>query len=174
MTKEELAKDELTRKEREYNQALTTSKAEADRWKGMYHESTITRALQDGAIEFEAYNPNQIVDMLIQKTKLVDELDDNNQPTGRMVPRVHYTETDKDGKLVTLDLTVKEALTKLKNTPEKWGNLFKSTLASGLGQGGSANGGRGGPRGKRPQDMTAAEWAEARKKDPSLSFVNQQ
>ena len=168
MSKEELAKQEQQQKEQEWQRNVAQEKANGKKWETMYHESTINRALQDAAIEAEAFSPSQIIDMLYQKTKLVEEMDSQNQPTGNLIPRVKLNEYDKDGKLIVLDLTVKEALQKMKNTPEKYGNLFKSTLAGGLGQNGSVPGGRGK---KSTTDMSQAEYMEARKRDPSLAFV---
>lgn len=174
MSKEEIQKQEQEKQFKEYQQQIHAHKTEAETWQQRYQKSTIKRALQDEAVDAGAYSPAQIVDMLESKTRLVAETDDAGQTTGEFIPRIHLTEfNEKEGKTVTLDLTVKEALTKMKNTPEKYGNLFKATLSGGLGQNGNATG-TGGRKGKHPKDMTPAEWAEARKKDPSLTFADQQ
>lgn len=170
MSKEELAKQEQEKKEKEYQDQLKSQRGEAEKWKNLFHESTIVRAIQDGAINAEAYNPEQIIDILVPKTKLVEEMDEENKPTGRFVPRVKMIETDNDGKPVALDLTVKEVLSKMKNSPDKFGNLFKSGVAGGLGQSGSAAGAGG--RKKNPARMSTGEYLEARKKDPTLNFTS--
>ncbi len=173
LSKEELAKQEQEKQQREFQEQLRSAKNDAERWQKMYHDSTVARALQDGAIKFEAYNPGQIQDLLFHKTKLIEEMDEDNKPTGRFIPRVQIEEQEGD-RITRLDLSVEDTLQKMKNTPDRYGNLFKSTLAGGLGQNGSSNGTGGGRgRGKSPKDMTAAEWAEARKKDPTLSFADQ-
>ncbi len=169
MSKEEIAKQEQEQKMKEWHQSLQTEKKRGDDWEKRYHESTITRSLLDGAVVQDAFSPQQIVDMLYSKTRLVPELDSDNKETGNFVPRIHLQDTDKDGRVVTLDLTVQEALQKMKNTPERYGNLFKSTLAGGLGQNGNVNGTRS--KGKSAKDYTPAEWAAAREKDPNFSFV---
>lgn len=168
MSKEELARQEQEKREKEYQSQVQTYKTEAETWKTRFHETTITRALQDGAIEFEAFNPGQIVDLLQNKTKLIEEKDTDGNSTGRLIPRVALMEYDNEGKPVPLDLTVKEALTRMKNTSDRFGNLFKATLASGLGQ--SGNGAAGGKKGKiDPAKMTPQEWNEYRKKDPNFA-----
>lgn len=170
MSKEEISRQEQEKREKEYQGQIQSFKSEAETWKNRFHETTITRALQDGAIEFEAFNPGQIVDLLQGKTKLIEEKDSDGNSTGRLIPRVALMEYDNDGKPVPLDLTVKEALTRMKNTSERFGNLFKSTLASGLGQ--SGNGAAGGKKGKiDPAKMTPQEWNEYRKKDPNFSGI---
>lgn len=171
MSKEELQKQQVEQQQKEFQQTLHGERAEKERWQKMYHESTITRALQDGAIEFEAYNPQQIIDLLAPKTKLVQEMDEQGQPTERYIPRVHIQEADNEGKLTTYDLSVKEVLQKMKGSPDRFGNLFKSTLAGGLGQNGSSNGtGRG--KKQDPAKMTPEEWAKKRKEDPNFTFLN--
>lgn len=171
MSKEELARQEQSQKEKEFQQQIQQQRTEAEAWRKKYNESTIIRALQDGAREFDAYNDAQIIDLLAPKTKLVEEVDATNSHTGNYVPRVQLAEYDSEGKLVVHDFTVKEALQKMRGMPERYGNLFKSTLAGGLGQSGSSN---GGPKKKIDlKNMTPAEWQEYRKKDPNFTQVNQ-
>ncbi len=169
LSKEEIQKQEQERTQREFQQQLQQHKSEAEQWKNRFHETAITRALQDEAISFEAFNPNQIIDLLQTRTKLVDEKDTDGNSTGRLLPRVALVESDSEGKPVTLDLTVKEALQRMKNTPDKYGNLFKSTLAGGLGQSGSTSGAGG--KGGKPNfsKMSPAEWQEYKKKNPTLA-----
>lgn len=171
MSKEEIAKQEREKQEREHQGVLQSTKQERDQWKERFQNSTITRAIQDAAIEADAYSPIQIVDMLERRTRLVEEVDEDNKPTGRFVPRVKVEEVQED-KTVVLDLTVKEALQKMKNTPERFGNLFKSGVAGGLGRAGSADTGSG--RKKDPGKLTMAEYLEQRKKDPNLKFAEKQ
>lgn len=169
LSKEEIAKQEQQKLEDKWQRDLASEKANGEKWKGMFHELSITRALQDGAIDADAWRAQQVVDLLMPKTKLVDEMDANNQPTGRMVPQVKLTEFDKEGKLVEHTLSVTEALKLMKNLPEKYGNLFKSHLAGGLGQNGSVNGSNG--RTKPADKMTMDEYLKERAKDPSLGFT---
>lgn len=168
LSKEELAKQEADRAAKEFQQQLNQHKTEAEKWQKMFYESTITRSLMDGAAEFEAFNANQIVDLLKNKTKLVHEKDVDGNETGNMIPRIQLQESDSDGKPMLLDLTVKEALQKMRNTPDRYGNLFKSTLAGGLGQGGNQGAGK---KKVDPAKMTTQEWMEFRKKNPNFAGV---
>jgi len=168
MSKEEIAKQERERESKEYANELKKSQQETEHWKRQFQSTSVTRALQDAALEADAYSPGQIISMLGPNSRLVEELDAENKPTGRYAPRVRMEDTDANGNLVELDLTVKEAITKMKNTPERFGNLFKSGVNGGLGRSGSEPGNR---KKVDPKKMTTAEFMEARKKDPSLSFA---
>jgi len=60
-------------------------------------------------------------------------MDDNGEPTGMLAPKVKFPDTDKDGKSVILDLTVTEAVKRMKELTDQYGNLFKGTAAGGIG-----------------------------------------
>jgi len=166
MSKEEIQKQEQDKREKDYQGALKTANQERDRWKELYHTSTIERAIQDAAIEADAYNPGQIVDLLTPKTKLMEELDSDNRPTGKYVPRVKLEDKDSEGKAITLDLTVKDTLQKMKNDQtNRFANLFKSGVAGGLGQSGGVNGAGQRTKGVAQLKDTNQYMEERKKKD---------
>ncbi len=66
-------------------------------------------------------------------TRLVEDLDAEGRSTGEFIPKVKFNDTDAEGKPITLDLTAKEAVKRMKELPERFGNLFKSNLSGGLG-----------------------------------------
>jgi hypothetical protein len=168
LSREELQKQEQEKKQKEFQQQLSTAQNEAKHWRELFHTSTIKRALQDGAVESEAYNPAQIEAILFTSTQLVEEMDEENKGTGRLVPRVKLEEQDPDGKTKVLNLTVRETLQKMKNTPERYGNLFKAGLNGGVGLNGSQT------TGKKKVDfanMSPEQWAEYRKKNPNFTDV---
>lgn len=158
MSKEELAAKEQKRLKEEAEAKEKTLSLERDTWKNKYYDSTITRALQDGAVAAGAVKPSQIVTLLKGSTRLVEVLDADDQPTGDFIAKVKYDDVDKDGKPVTLDLTVPEVMKLMKGKPEEHGNLFESTLKGGLG----GTSGKGGKQ-KDTKEMTPKEWAEHRK-----------
>jgi hypothetical protein len=165
MTKEELLKQEKVKTEQKLKTDLETKTREADTWKTKFTQSTITRSIVDAAITSEAYNPNQIVAQLAPNTRLVEVLGEDNKPTGEFVAKVKITEKDKDGKDVTLDLPVAEAVKKLSDQ-DSFANLFK-----GKGAGGTGSQNRGG--GRAPDLKTLATDAEAYRKarrEGKLSF----
>lgn len=128
-TKEELAKrekDKLTSQHQKEKDALTS---ERDTWRQRYTNETIDRSIIDAASAAGAISHEQIVALV----KPITALKETEEGSGIYAPRVKMVDTDKSGKPVTLDLTVSEAVKRMKDTPEKYGNLFKDTAAGGLG-----------------------------------------
>jgi len=149
MTKEEMLKQEKERVEKKLKTDLDSKTKEADTWKAKFTQSTITRSITDAAVAAEAFSPRQIVAQLSNNARLVEVLDGSNKPTGEFVAKVKITETDKDGKDITLDLEVGEAVKKMSDQAE-FANLFK-----GKGTGGTGGQNRGG--GKATDLKTAAQ-----------------
>lgn len=161
-----LTKEQLTVKEREklatqHKQEREMLTGERDFWKNAFHDSTITRSIADEAAGAEAYSTSQIVELLKSKTRLVEVLDEEGKPIpGEFIAKVKLTDTDKEGKPTTLDLTVKEALKRMKDRESDFGNLFKSGVAGGLGDSKS----RTTSKDVDPSKMTPAQFREWRKK----------
>ena len=109
---------------------------ESNQWKARFEQSTIHRDITDAAVANKAYVPGQLVAMLQSQVRLAEVLDDAGKPTGKYESRITYTETDKAGKTVNLDLTVPEAIAKMKGD-DRYFNLFDSGQRSGAGMRGS-------------------------------------
>lgn len=169
LSKEELTKQEVDKLRRDHANELKKIKDDAEAWQKRYQVSTIERAIKDAAIEHEAFNPAQIVSILVPNTRLDEVKDDDNKPTGNFIPRVKIEEIGEDGKQIVLDLTVSEVLKKMKNTPDRYGNLFKSGVAGGLGQGGNVSGGSN--KKVDVRSMTPEQYMEYRKKHPDYSGI---
>ncbi len=133
LTKEELTAKEKKSLETQHRTALDAEVKEKEAWKNRFVTSTILGTISDAANEAKAFNSHQITALLQPITALKEATDAEGNPTGRYVPRVAYPDTDKEGKQVTLDLTVPEAVKRMRETPEKFGNLFKDTAAGGTG-----------------------------------------
>ncbi len=132
MTKEELAKQQIDKLRKEGDAKLANALKDAETWRTRHTAELISRSLTDAAVANEAYNPGQIVAQLSPNTRLVEELDEQNKPNGRFVVKVKITEKDKEGKEITLDLPVTEAVKKLSDK-EDFANLFKGKGVGGLG-----------------------------------------
>lgn len=134
LSKEQLAQKEREKLQGEHKQKLETVSGERDFWKTQYQKSTIVRTITDEAVVAEAYNPRQVVALLENRTRLVEALDAEGQPVaGEFVVRVKMDDKDAQGKATTLDLTVAEALKRMKDRADEYGNLFKSGVSGGLG-----------------------------------------
>lgn len=134
-TKEENAKREREKIEKKAKVDLDKALEEGTRWKALFTESTISRSITDAAVENQAYAPEQIAAILSPNTKLVEEIGEDNKPTGRFIAQVSMTVT-KDGKTEKKIMTVADAVKHLKETP-KHQNLFKAEGSGGLGRPGS-------------------------------------
>jgi hypothetical protein len=158
MTDSEKAKQreaDLLRQSKQEREALT---AERDTWKTRFTSSTIERDITDAAAKAEAFNGQQIVALLRDKTQLAEELGEDGKPTGRLIPTVEWDDVDGDKKPVKLKITVSEAVERMKKKDD-YLNLFKSTATGGIG----GNGNKGNGKGKDPAKMSPAEYREWRK-----------
>ncbi len=167
LTKEELAAQEKTKLTTDFKNQLDGLTNERDSWKNRYTEASIVRSLTDAAVVNNSFNPEQVVAILRQNTQLAEELDAEGKPTGSLVPKVSFADTDKDGKPVTLELSPQDAVKRM-TEKDQYLNLFKGDGTGGIG-------GTTRPGGK-PADISElakdpAKYREARKagKVPGLS-----
>lgn len=147
MTKEELARKEKERLTNEFQHKLKTTEEERQTWENRYKSSTAQREILDAAIKNQAFDPEQIEAFLSPKARVVEIMDDAGNPTGNFTTKVKINTTGKDGKPVTLDVSVEEAVKNMRETPDRFGNLFKD-----LSSGGTGGTGGNGPKG--PLDVT--------------------
>lgn len=148
LTKEQLFEEERKKKEEEAKNAITDLEKERDSWREKFTTSQINRALVDAAARHNAFNPQNVVDILYSRTALEDKLDDEGNPTGEFAPKVKMNMPDKDGKVKELVLTVPEAVKRMTESDE-YMHLFKGKGTGGLG-GGNKSG----------EKLTAAEAAK--------------
>jgi hypothetical protein len=141
-TKEEIAAKEKKELEQKHAKDLDAKSKEAEAWRSRFTTSTIERALIDAAVEHKAVRPQQLVDLLGTKTRLVEEFVDGRS-TGRFIPQIKFEGRDKDGKSVLLDLPVKDAVKQMKEEVDTYGNLFLSDATGGVGQTTTPGGNRG-------------------------------
>lgn len=167
LTKEELSKQEqekLTKKQKEETESLAKDR---DTWKNQYSSLFIKGEITDAAVKNKAFNVEQMVDYLSPRTKLEPEIGDDGKPTGNLVPMTTIVAPDKDGKNQTLQLSIQDAVKKMREIPERFGNFFQAEGSGGTGTlNGSGSGGGSGearfakgapyPRGATPEEH--AKW----------------
>lgn len=141
-TKEELAEREKKKLQKEKEEQVTQLTKQLESLNQMYTSETLTRAITDAAVANKAYAPEQIVALLRTSARLEDELGEDDKPTGRRVPKVKITVPGDDGKDKELDLTIPEAVKVMRDTRERYGNLFNADDEGGLGMFGFGRGGR--------------------------------
>lgn len=91
------------------------------------------------ATQHDAYNPEQFIAVLGPRTKIVEEVNGQGEKTGRLVPRVEIEVTGEDGSTSVELRPVVDAVEQMKNQPELYGNLFRSNVAKGIGEGSNPN-----------------------------------
>lgn len=160
LTKEQLAAQNEKKLREKHETDVKTLSGERDLWHGRFQRSTINTAIIGAAVSAEAFDADDIINVLAPNTKLVQEVDpETNEATEHFVPKVKFRDTDKDGKPVVLDFTVEQAVARMKELP-KFKHLFKTPAAGGVG---GNNGGGKGKGGKDPSKMTPEEWKAHRK-----------
>jgi hypothetical protein len=136
MTKEQV----LTRDLEGYKTKLdTTTKAlseERDGWQSRYNSVLVKQAITEAAATHDAFRPEQLLTLLSSNAKLVEEKDDDGKATGHFKVLFKFNDVDpKTKKPVTLELPAGDVMKRMKEVPELYGNLFKSTMQPGTGGG---------------------------------------
>lgn len=164
LTKEEQAKIEKKQLEDRYTGELVQAKTEAETWRTKYTESTITRALQDAAVSGDAYNPNTVVTVLRQMVKMVND-----------TPMIDFVDVSEDtGEAIVKQMTPSEAIARMKQLPDAYGNLFKSGVVGGVGAASATGGLPPGSNGRiDPKKITSMEqYLKIRKENPGALGLN--
>ena len=172
-TKEQKLLAEKKRVENELSEKLKEATEKVDSTWKMYERETIQRSLLDAASKNEAFNPQQLTTIMRSQSKLVEQKDENGKPTGQFTVMVELGDQDAEtGEPLTTTRTPDDAVKRMKELPELYGNLFKSGVVSGIG-GSSATGGMTpGSNGKLSRDqiakLTPAEYRKIRSDNPEL------
>lgn len=140
MTAEEKARRANEQAEEKHKKQFDDLTTERDNWKNRHAKSVIDTAITRAASDNKAFYCEQISAILTPKTKLVEVLDESGKPTGEYEPKVAFPDKDKDDKPIILELTVIEAVKRMKEL-KQYGNLFEGTKVGGLGGTGSQTSG---------------------------------
>jgi hypothetical protein len=167
-TKEETAKMEKKQLEEQLTGKIKEHETRAHEWENRYKTETVTRSLQDAAIQADAFQAGQIVALLTPMTRLVEMIDEKtNKSTGKFRPVVDFPDVNADGNPTITVRTPEEAVKRMKDLPETYGNLFKSNVVSGIGAN-SATGVTPGANGKvNLRNLSPEQYRELREKNPA-------
>lgn len=170
-SKEQQAALEKQELEQSYQGKLSDLEKKASVWENLYRDSTIDRALLDAAMKNDAFSPSQIITQLRNQTKLIEDTDAvTGKPNGRYKVVVEMMDVDpKTGQQVNMTRTAEEAVKRMKEMPEQYGNLFKSGVVSGIGSGSATGGLLPGQSGRIDvRKLTPQQYREIREKNPEL------
>ena len=164
MTAEERARHQQTKLEKDYSGKLESATSSAKTWEARYQDLKIGYEIKGAAVSHEVL-PNNIEFVeawLRPRTRMVQDVGEDGRLADHWTAKVKFDDADKAGKPIILDLTVTDAVKRMKELPERYGNLFKGAASGGLG-------GNTGSQGKAPdvKAMSTAEYLERRKKDPA-------
>jgi hypothetical protein len=156
-TKEQQAAFEKKQLEEAHGKTLKEVTDKAAHWESRYKESTVARALQDAAVGGDAFQPQQLVTILRPMTKLVDQ-------NGELKAMIEFPDTDPVTKEPVMTLrTPEEAVKRMREIPEVYGNLFKSGVVSGIGANSATGGLTPGKDGKVDLEKLARDPVQFRK-----------
>lgn len=143
MTAEERAKADLAKKDKEIKTLAETLTKERDGWKNNYAAEVITNQILKASATHKAVSAEQMLDVLMPKTRLVEVLDVDGKTVKGYIPKAKIRVPNEKGEEVELDLSVEEVVKRMKDLPDRFGNLFESGVNSGLGGRGSTGAGSG-------------------------------
>lgn len=170
-SKEEQLALEKKQVEESYASRLQELEKKAAFFETLYRDSTIERALTDAAAKHDAWSALQIVVQLRNQTKMLEETDPKTgKLTGKFRPMVEMqTVNPTTGEMESKSYTPDDAVKKMKEMPEQFGNLFRPNVVSGIGAGTATGGLMPGQRGKIDlRNMTQEQYLELRAKNPEL------
>ena len=133
-TKEQQVEFERKKNAEKFESDISAANEERVRWKTLYETSTIERAIKDAASRSDGFNGDDFIAHLGPKAKVVEEVDSVGEKTGRLVPRIEWETKSDTGEITMVLKSPQDVIDLMKETP-LYGNLFKSNVAKGVGEG---------------------------------------
>jgi chromosome condensin MukBEF ATPase and DNA-binding subunit MukB len=137
---ESLSKEQqLTREVETYKKKVaeteTTLTKKAEEWQGRYAELLVTNEIAKAASTNDVYKDEQVLDLLKPRAKVAPVIGDDGKPTERFQVVIRFDDVDaKTGNPVVLELSPIDTVKRMKELPERFGNLFKSGVQAGVGK----------------------------------------
>jgi len=169
-SREQQAAQEKKELETSFQNKLATAERRAEIAEVRWRSSTIERALQDAAIEHEAYSTRQVVTLLTGMTKLVESVDERTgKPNGQFKVMVDFPDKDATtGEEVMTSKTPSEAVKRMTELPE-FQNLFRKNVVSGIGGNSAIGGLTPGSNGRIDvRNLTHEQFLKVRAENPEL------
>lgn len=129
---EEKANREIKRLQEELDTTQKNLSSEIDKWQRQYFDFRIDNELMDAALTNDARTPAQLVSLLKPQTAVKEVVDDKGRSTGRFEVRTTITDYKEDGTPFQVERKPHEAVARLAEMPEIWGNQFNSKVSAGL------------------------------------------
>ena len=169
-SKEQQAAQEKKELEAAYQGKLTAAEQRAVAAEQRWRDSTIVRALQDAAVENEAYNTRQVTTLLKDWTKLVESVDEKTgKGNGQFKVMVEFPDNDATtGQAIMTTKTPGEAVKRMTEIAE-YQNLFRKNVVSGVGGNSAIGGLTPGSNGRIDvRNLTPDQYQKVRAENPEL------
>ncbi|MFA5345379.1 MAG: hypothetical protein WC315_03815 [Candidatus Omnitrophota bacterium] len=165
LTKEETLIAEKKKLEENLSKEANQWKDAAIRWENQFKQTLMDRTLQDAAVQHEAYNPSQMIALLRPMTKVTEKLDEQGKGTGSYEVVVDLADINSEtGSPQVTRRAPEDAVKRMKELKDLYGNLFKTNVVSGIGAG-TAQGGMASGK-VDPKKISTAEYMRLRKENP--------
>ncbi len=161
MTKEELAKQEQDKAKAKYENELSDTKKKAETWESLFIKNYASNEIVKAAEKHKAYSATQLEALLTNKVVVRPKTDELGNPTGAFEAVTTVNVKDKDGTEKPLEMTIVEAVGKMRELPE-YGNLFLVDGKPGVGT--TINNGSVPNTGNGPPPVDPSAYREWRKK----------
>jgi len=165
LTKEETLIADKKKVEERLSQEAKQWQDSAIRWESQFKQTLVDRNLQEAAVQHDAYNPGQMIALLRPMTKVAEKLDDQGRGTGVFEVVVDLNDINSEtGAPQITRRSPEDAVKRMKELDDLYGNLFKTNVVSGVGAGTAPGGASIGRINK--QKLTTAEYMRIRKDNP--------
>jgi len=165
LTKEETLLNEKKKLEETLSKEAKEWKEAAIRWENQFKQTLVDRTLQDAAVVHEAFNPSQMISLLRPMTKVTEKLDEHGKGTGSYEVIVDLNDINSEtGSSQVTRRAPEDAVKRMKELKDLYGNLFKPNVVSGIG-GGTAPGGASNSKVDAAK-LSTAEYMRIRKENP--------
>ena len=166
-SKEQQLEHDKKKLETMYTEEVQGLKQKAETWENKYKSSMVDRALQDAAIKNDSFNPTQVTTILKTMTKIIEQTDEAGEPLGEYSPVIDLIDVDgKTGEQIITRRTPEDAVKRMRELPEQYGNLFRSNVVSGIGAGSATGSGVSGHGNVDIHNMSPEQYMQLRKTNP--------
>lgn len=129
---------------------------------GMFREERITTEITNACTAHKAVSTETLAPLIRANTELVEEKDRKGATTGYKVV-VHFPDRDEENKPVVRDLSVSDAVKRMREMTDRFGHLFLHESEPGSGQSTLHGQSEGAGNGPLPENATQEQynaWAE--------------
>lgn len=135
LTKEQQLTRDLEKHKVKLDETTKSLSGERDVWQNRFGELLVAQKIIKAASDNDAVSTEQMFDLLKVKSKIVELKDEDGKGSGNYTVLVKFEDTDPKTKApVTLELDPDAAVKRMRELPDRFGNLFKSNLTGGVGK----------------------------------------